>query len=145
MTLRSLAALALAGALLVGCGDQQDAYCDAVAEHQSELGQVLGEEGPDALLNALPIFRDLADEAPDDIRPDWRTLITALEGLEDALDDAGVEASSYDRDDPPADVTDEQRAAIDAAAKELTSPQTVAAFEGVQQQAKDVCGTPLNA
>ena len=41
---------------------------------------MLGDGGPDALLEALPIFRDLADEAPDDIRDEWQTVIDALEG-----------------------------------------------------------------
>ena len=34
---------------------------------------------------------------------------------------------------------------VDAAARRLTSAATVAAFNAVDQQAKDVCGTPLQA
>lgn len=141
-----LLVLLLVGALLVtGCADQKEKYCEAVEDHQQELGEVLGDGTPTALLEALPIFRDLADEAPDDLRDEWRTVIDALEGLEQALDDAGVDAATYDRDHPPAGLSQTDKDAIDAAARRLTSDQTVAALNGVDQQAKDVCGTPLQA
>jgi hypothetical protein len=139
-----VAVLLLTATLLVtGCADQKEKYCDAVKGHQQELGQILGDGGPDALLKALPIFRDLADDAPDDIRDDWRTVVGALEGLETALDDAGVDPSTYDRDKPPAGLSKDDQATIDAAALELTSNPTVEALNSVQQQARDVCGTPL--
>jgi hypothetical protein len=137
--------LLLAVVLLGGCGDPKDQYCDAVKSHQQELGKVLGDGGPDALLQALPVFRDLAGEAPEDIRDEWRTVVDALQGLQDALDDAGVDPKTYDRAHPPEGLTAEQKDAIDGAARRLTSATTVAAFNAVEQQAKDVCGTPLQA
>lgn len=138
-----VAVLLVAALLMTGCADQQEKYCDAVEDHQQELGETLGEGSPDALLKALPVFRDLAEKAPDDIRDEWRTVIDALEGLEEALQEAGVDPSTYDRDQPPDGLSEDEKDAIDAAARELTSEQTVAAFNGVDQQAKDVCGTPL--
>ena len=59
------------------------------------------------LLRALPIFRELEDAAPDDIRDDWKIVVDGLTALEDALDDAGVDPATYDRDDPPEGVSDE--------------------------------------
>jgi hypothetical protein len=141
--IRAATALLLVALLSGGCADQREKYCDAVRDHQQELGETLGDGSPDALLTALPIFRDLAAEAPDDIRDEWRTVIDALEGLEEALQEAGVDPSTYDRDDPPEGLSQDDQDAIDAAARELTSEQTMAAFNGVDQQAKDVCGTPL--
>ncbi len=58
--------LALAVTVLAGCADQQEQYCDAVEDRQQELGKVLGSGSPDALLEALPIFDDLAGQAPED-------------------------------------------------------------------------------
>ena len=98
---RVLATPLLVALLVTGCADQKEKYCEAVKDHQQELGEVLGGGDPDALLKALPIFRDLADEAPEDLRDEWRTVIDALEGLERALDDAGVDPATYDRDHPP--------------------------------------------
>ena len=40
-----------------GCADQKEQYCDAVEDHQHELGEVLGDGSPTALLEALPVFR----------------------------------------------------------------------------------------
>ena len=126
-----------------GCTSDQEKYCDAVKDHQQELGEVLGDGSPDALLKALPIFRDLADQAPEDLRDEWKTLIDAVAGLQQALEDAGVDPATYDRDHPPEGLSQADQDAIDAAAGQLTSEETVTAFNGVDQQAKDVCGTPL--
>lgn len=138
-------ALTGVGGLAGGCGkDDQESYCDAVQSHQKDLTEVLGSGTPSALLDALPIFRDLRAEAPRDLRDEWKTVVTSLEGLADALDDAGVDPATYDRDKPPSDVTPAERDRIDAASGDLDSPATVQAFAGVQQQARDVCKTPLS-
>jgi hypothetical protein len=141
--IRSLVGVLAATVLVTGCADQKEKYCDAIEDHQEALGKILGDGGPDALFKALPIFRDLADEAPEDLRDEWRTVIDALEGLQDALEDADVDPSTYDRDHPPEGLGQDDRDAIDAAARRLSSEDTVTAFSGVDQQAKDVCGTPL--
>ena len=67
-----------------------------------------------------------------------------VEALVEALEDAGVDPSTYDRDKPPPGLTDDEKTAIDADAGELTTPSTVQATQGVQQQALDVCKTPLS-
>lgn len=141
-----LAALVLVAAVTVGgcSSDPKDAYCDQVTQDQAKLSDVLDGGGSDALIKALPLFEGLHDKAPEDIRDEWTTLNGAIAGLRDALDDAGVDASTYKRSKPPAGLTTAQKDAIDAAARKLSDPTTVAAFEGVQQQARDVCGTPLS-
>jgi hypothetical protein len=137
------ATLALTLAVSTGCASDQEKYCDAVEDHQQELGEVLGGGAPDALLEALPIFRDLADQAPEDLRDEWKTVVDAVAGLQQALEDAGVDPASYDRDHPPDGMTQADRDAIDAAARRLASEETESAFTGIDQQAKDVCGTLL--
>ena len=44
---------------------------------------------PTALLDHLPMLRDLADQAPEDLADEWQTFLDALEGLDEALKDAG--------------------------------------------------------
>jgi hypothetical protein len=141
--IRAVAALLAAALLVTGCADQKEKYCDAVKDHQQELGEILGGGSPDALLKALPIFRDLADDAPEDLRDEWKTVIDAVAGLQEALEDAGVDPATYDRDHPPEGLSQADQDAIDAAARQLSSEETVTALSGVDQQAKDVCGTPL--
>lgn len=145
--MRGLLTGALVAAALSGCGsgpeDERADYCEVVNEQQVALSEALGEESPDAVLGALPLFRELADEAPRDIDDDWTVFIGALEELQGALDAAGVAAASYDAKNPPEDVTEEEQAAIARAADQLVTQEVSNAFEAVKQQAKDVCKTPL--
>ena len=136
------AALLLAASLLTGCGG--DDYCGAVEEHQAELTDESASGSPAALLEALPVFRDLQEQAPDDILDDWETFLDPLTELDEALEAADVEPATYDPENLPADLTDEERERIEAAGAALADPAVVAAFDGVQQQAKDVCHTPMS-
>lgn len=130
--------------LLAGCSDDPyEEYCAAVTDHQAELTRITDEGGPDVLLRALPIFRELGDAAPSDIQDDWQIVVSGLAALESALDDAGVDPATYDRDNLPDGVTEAERDRIDAAAQDLTTDESVAAFAAVEQQARDVCKTPL--
>lgn len=141
--MKQLLAVALLVPVLAGCGSSQDDYCGAVEEHQEELSEIVGSGEPDALIQALDVLRDLQDQAPDDIGDEWQQVVGRIEALDAALEDAGVDPTTYDRDDPPAGLTDEQTAAIDAAAKELGSGTTLRALQDLDQQARDVCKTPL--
>ncbi len=130
--------------LLAGCGgDPKDEYCDAVRSHQQELSGIVGSGAPDALLQALDAFRDLQDHAPEDITDEWQQVVGRVEALGQALDDAGVDPATYDRDHPPEGLTGEQKARIDAAAAQLGSGTTLRALQDLDQQARDVCRTPL--
>lgn len=118
-------------------------YCETVSERQVELTELMAQEGPTTLLDARDVLGDLAEDAPRDIRDEWDRVLDAVDGLDQALDEAGVDASTYDAEDPPADVTEDQQQAIARAADELATAETVEAWEGVKQHAKDVCKTPL--
>lgn len=141
--MRHVLALALVIPLLAGCGSDQDDYCAAVEEHQEELSEIVGSGDPDALIQALDVFRDLQALAPDDISDEWQQVVGRIEALESALDDAGVDPATYDPESPPDDLGDEQAAAIEAAATELGSGTTLRALQDLDQQARDVCKTPL--
>lgn len=145
---RSLAtgavAAALGPSLLGGCSsDPFEAYCERVEEHQQALTEAVAGGGPDALLSVLPQLRDLRDAAPGDVVDEWQQVVGRLEALEDALEAAGVDAASYDREDPPEDLSEADRTAIDAAARELVRPQTAQALAVLETQVRDVCQTPL--
>ena len=136
-----LLALVLPG--LAACGSDQDAYCEAVEEHQTELSEIVGSGEPDALLRALDVFEELQDEAPGDITDEWQQVVGSIEALRDALEAAGVDPATYDRQDPPADLDPDDQAAIDAAARQVGSGTTLRALQDLDQQARDVCQTPL--
>jgi hypothetical protein len=141
---RALVVAALLLPLLGGCGgDEQDAYCGAVKSHQEELSDLIGSGAPDALLKALPVFRDLQAEAPDDITDEWQQVVGRISALDEALDEAAVDPATYDREHPPSGLTEEEKARIDAAAKELGSGTTLRALQDLDQHARDVCHTAL--
>lgn len=135
----------LLGLLLGGCsGDPQAAYCETVDEHQATLTEIAASDDAGTLLQALPPYRDLAEDAPRDVAADWDQVVDALAALEAALDEAGVDPSTYDAASPPPGLPAADRKAIGQAAEELGSEATVSAMARVEQHALDVCGTPLS-
>jgi hypothetical protein len=145
--MRRTAALLAAAWLLVGCSESPEDvradYCEVLSDTQVELSETMADESPATLLRALPLLRDLSAEAPRDIVDEWELLVGALDGLDDALAEAGVDPADYDADNPPDGVSEAQQQEIADAADELARTEVAAAFEGVQQHAKDVCQTPL--
>ena len=139
---------ALAGALVLGAlaacgGDGTDRYCEEVAEQQLALTEAAA-AGPTGLLQALPSFEALRAVAPSDIAADWAVVVRRVSVLDEALAEAGVDPTTYDPEKPPADLSDEDQAAITAAASGLLTPAMVESLGRVQQQARDVCKTPLS-
>ena len=128
--------------LAAAVGDHDD-YCDAVEEHQEELAEILGERrARRADRGARRSSGSSQDKAPDDIPTSGRTS-SAARRLEDALEDAGVDPATYDRDDPPAGLTDEEKDRDRRRGQELAAPRRRARSQDVEQQARDVCKTPL--
>lgn len=138
-------AMALLGVLVVsGCsGDPQASYCDVVENRQQELGAVIGEGEQDALLRARPIFEELAAAAPRDIAEEWRTVLRAITAVQTAFEEAGADPATYDPENPPESLSDDQRADLERAAAGLLAPRTTGALADVEQHALDVCKTPL--
>jgi hypothetical protein len=138
-----LAVLVLLLSPLAGCASEQEEYCQAVKEHQKRLTEIMSDAGPTALLDALDSFRELRAEAPSDISDEWQQVILSIEGLEQALDDAGVDPADFDSGKPPEGVSKEDQEAIARAADEVGSQETEVALAGVRQQALDVCKTQM--
>ncbi len=133
----------LAGLAACSEDDPYKDYWEAVKESQRERTELTAEQSPTALLSALDIFRELQEEAPRDITDEWKIVVDRLEALEEALEGAGVDPAEYDAKAPPEDLTSEEQRRIQDAAGGLVAAETVEAFAGLQQQARDVCRTPL--
>lgn len=142
---RVLAALLLLP-ILAACGDDDPfaAYCEEVKTQQKPLSEAAAQSDTTGLIAALPSFEALEEKSPDDIADEWAIVTQRIQVLVDALETADVVPATYDRKNPPEGLSEEDRAAIDAAARELASPGMVVALEGVQQQARDVCKTPMS-
>lgn len=141
--MRRLVLLVLVVPLLVACGNDQDGYCDAVKDNQKALAEHMGSKDPDALLDALDIFRELQDRAPSDIADEWQAVVGGIGGLRDALEAAGADPDTYEPSNPPPNVTPEEQKRIRAASRRMTAPETLQAMQAVDQQVRDVCHSPL--
>ena len=146
--LRVLAAISVAAVLSAGCSDDPTGgYCESVEEHQVELSDIAAAGAtsePGAIFDALEPYRELRDDAPRDLADEWKQVIDRLEVLEAALDEAGVDPSTYDPETTLETLPAEQRRAIEGAARDLGDDATVQAMAGLEQQALDVCRMPLS-
>lgn len=138
---------AAVGYYIVRGADSDDPYaryCAEVEDRRGAVGAARAAGPTTGLIRALPSFEALADEAPQDIRDEWRIVVTRITELRDALSEAGVDPSTYDPEKPPEGLDAAQLQAIRTAAIRLGSEETAAALTGVEQQARDVCKTPLS-
>lgn len=119
-----------------------EGYCAEVEDQREPLSEVTAEGGPPALLEALPAF-DAQGASPTDLRDDFDVVVGRLTALDDALAQAGVDPATYDAQDQADDLAEDDRTAVEPAARQLATPETIRALEAVQQQARDVCGTSL--
>lgn len=136
-------ALGLVAARTLRDEDPYAGYCEEVRRQQQPLSETLAGEPRTALIEAMPSLEALAERSPADVRADWRTVVEAVRGLRQALEDAGVDPATYDPAHPPPGVDAQQQQAIAAAASRLASIPTRTAWARVQQQVRDVCHTPL--
>lgn len=139
--LAAVTAVALTVPLLTACGGQS--YCEAVKSHQAGLGALAQGSSRTALLQALPVFKDLQGKAPSDVADDWQLLVTRITALETALTNAHVDPASYDPKHPPPGLSGVERTQILRAAAGIAAADTQQALTNVQQEVLDVCHTPL--
>jgi len=143
----ALALISLLGVSVTACGDQPGgsgsadtgAYCAALGADRAAFADMFASGSPGALIAQLPRLRELAAKAPSDLRDEWQAFLGPVERLHKALDAAGVEPDSFRDGRPPAGLDAASRQSIRAAADDLSSPATVSAAAGIDQQARDVC------
>jgi hypothetical protein len=145
-------ALVLALALLAtttACGEESDddrraAYCAQVKADSEKISREVAESGAGAFLTVLPTLEGLADQAPSDLKDEWRTLVNALHGLRDALEETGLEPGDLKAGGGlPKGLSKEDRRTVQGAASVLASPEVAEATQGIEQHARDVCKRPL--
>lgn len=138
--LRLAGALVVAMLSLAGCGgDPGEDYCDALEDRRKQIAEMVDSGSPGVLLENLPMLRELGEQAPEDLRDEWQTYLAALEGLDEALEEAGVQATEFEDGKPPAGLDEAQRRAIADAAGQVAAEETLQAGAGIEQQARDVC------
>ena len=128
---------------LAGCGDPTEDYCNEIEKDRKQFAEMLESESSSVLLGNLSMLRDLAEKSPDDLSDEWHTYLRAIEGLDKAIDDAGVKPSDFDDGKPPSGLSEADQKAIAEAAGQITTDDVIAAATGIEQQARDVCKVNL--
>lgn len=143
-----LAVLVLAGSL-AGCGNGTESYCSSLKQDKARLTRLAaasakpGTAGTDALGDTVGVLSGLRDEAPDDIADEWDTLVEAMRGLSQAIEDSGADPGDFASGKQPGGVTLGQYKAVQQAAAELQTTRVQQAGASIEQHAQDVCKVDL--
>lgn len=145
---RAIVAVVSAGVLLAGCGGNpqeraRNAYCDALRARQATFGEMAGSNDPAILVEKVPMLEELGAKAPADLTDEWQTFLNALKELRRVLAAAHVKPGEFGPGKVPGHLTVAQLRTIQAAASDLSSDDVVAAANGIEQQARDVCHLQL--
>jgi hypothetical protein len=153
--LSAAAAAALGLCLLTACGDDDGSkaggssgdYCGDLKTAKKDVDALKNGDFSD-LEKTTDAMHQLADEAPDEIKDDWETLVTGVDKLVSALRDAGL-----DDDDMATLQSGQIPDGVDMASlnglmeeiKALSTKEFQAAGEAINKHAKDKCGVDLQA
>jgi hypothetical protein len=141
-----LAATAFAASLLSGCGGGTDSYCDTLESTQKNF-----EDFESSDFSNFDEFTDkveeLADEAPDEVKDDWKVLADAFKAFVDALEKAGLEPADLEglaSGELPEGVDMEALTEAMSEAQALGGEEFQEATENIEKHAKDECDIDLS-
>jgi hypothetical protein len=150
-------ALSLAATLLVACGSEDSGagasgsgnYCDELKADKAYFGE-LDSSSPDLsrLDEVFERMHTLADDAPDEVAADWKTLDGAVTTIEDALHDAGLKPSdlaAMQKGQLPAGADLAKLQALGPKLQALSSSDVSDAANRIASNAKSTCGVDLRS
>jgi hypothetical protein len=153
--LSAAAAAALGLCLLTACGDDGGGkasdssgdYCSDLKAAKKEVDALKGGDFSD-LEKTTDAMHRLADEAPDEIKDDWETLVSGVDKLVSALKEAGLDdddMASLQSGQIPDGVDMEALNGLMEKIKSLSTKEFQAAGDAINKHAKDECGVDLQA
>jgi len=140
-----LAATAFAASLLSGCGGGTDSYCDTLESTQKDF-EDFGSSDFSNFDEFTERVEELADEAPDEVKDDWKVLAEAFQAFIDALDEAGLEPADLEglaSGEIPEGVDMEALTEAMTEAQALGSEEFEEATANIEKHAKDECNIDL--
>jgi 5'-deoxynucleotidase YfbR-like HD superfamily hydrolase len=152
--LSAVAAAALGLCLLTACGDDSGDEAGGSGDYCKDLKSAKKEV--DALQNGdfsslektTDAMHDLADEAPDEIKDDWETLIAGVDKLVAALKKAGLDdadMAGLQNGQMPEGADLDTLQDLMNEVKELATPEFQKAGDTINKHAKDECDVDLQA
>ena len=150
----AIASALLLGGVLTACGGSDggiggsgSSYCKDIKAAKATFGDI--DSGDTASIgDAFATFHKLAGEAPGAIKADWKTLEGAITTVENALSDAGIKLSDFDKlqsGELPEGVDPTNLAGLASEFQKLSSADFEKASKSIETHAKDVCKVDLNA
>jgi hypothetical protein len=147
-------ALTLATTVLAGCGGGGGSgasgdYCSELKADKTYFESLNG-SSPDLskLDQVFTRMHTLADDAPDEVASDWKTLDGAITTIENALKEAGLKPSDLaglQSGQLPQGVDPSKLAALAPKLQALDGSKFSDAADAISKNAKDTCGVDLNA
>lgn len=155
MSTTTMAAVTLTAAAIVGaCSDHEaenasGRYCTELRSDKAYFQSLKGPE-PDLgrLDQAFTKMHVLAASAPPAVGQDWSSLDQAVTTIEDAFDDAGLDAAdlvAMQDGEVPADVDLEKLSALAPKMEALSGPRVDTAAAHIAEHAHDECGVDLTS
>lgn len=141
-----VASTALGASLLLGgCGGGTEAYCEDLRSAEEQFSSF----GDDAAQfeEAVATFRELGEEAPDEVADDWEAFLGAFDELEAALNDAGIELSDLEeiqQGNLPEGVSQEDLRALGTEIEALSDGTVEKAGSAIEEHAKTECDVDLS-
>ena len=153
--LSAVAAGALGLCLLTACGDDDGGkasgsggdYCSDLKSAKKEVDALKGGDFS-SLEKTTDTMHELADEAPDAIKEDWDTLVAGVDQVVDLLKKAGLtdeDMANLQSGQIPDGVDMEALQGLMTELKSVTNEKFQAAFDHINEHAKDKCGVDLQA
>jgi hypothetical protein len=152
-TLVGAAVLAATCSVLTACGGGGSSasgdYCSELKDDQAFFADFQGNNSDLGNLDeAFSRMHTLADDAPDDVADDWKTLDDALTTIEDALKEAGLKPSDLGKlgsGQVPPNVDPAKLQELLPKLQALSSTDVSKAAERIASNAKDKCDVDLGA
>lgn len=153
----AIASTVLLGGVLTACGGSDGGsggsggsgsdYCKDIKAAAATFGSL--DSGDTASIgDAFTTFHKLADEAPGDVKADWKTLDGAIKTVEDGLADAGIKIEDFDKlasGQLPDGVDQSKLAGLVTTFQKLSSAEFEKASKAIETHAKSVCKVDLNS
>ncbi len=142
----ALVTAVLLGATLAACGGGgSEAYCGDLESAASAFEDIDG--GDVAKLDgAFDTFHQLADEAPEDIKDDWKVVDDAISGVEAALTEADLKFSDLPKvqaGELPEGADATKLQGLSTSFSALSDEKFAEASQAIDTHATDVCELEL--
>ena len=138
------------GVAVSGCGGNSaapSAYCTSLADAEPAF-RAMASGDIESFDRTFSVFHDLADQTPEAIRPEWRTVDGAFVTFEEGLAGVGLDLSDFDdvvsQGDIPPGVDPQQLQELMTELEQLGSADFAKAASTIERHALDECGVDLS-